>query len=63
VSHYTVEELIARWKREDLSVEQMIGQMLQVLLVQQQRLRELERRGGSSDANGLAVSDPRSGRK
>jgi hypothetical protein len=54
VSHYTVEELIGRWKREELTVEQMIGQMLQVLLAQQQRLRELERRGGSGDANGLA---------
>ena len=59
MSHYTVEELIARWKREELTAEQMIGQILQVLLVQQQRLRELERRGGSGDANGLAAPEPR----
>ena len=59
MSHYTVEELIARWKREELTAEQMIGQILQVLLVQQQRLRELERRGGPGDPNGPAAAEPR----
>jgi hypothetical protein len=43
VSHYTIEELIARWKREKLSVEQVIGQVLLVLHEQQQQLRELAR--------------------
>jgi hypothetical protein len=60
VSHYTVEELIARWKKEELTVEQTIGQILQVLLVLQQRLRELERRGPSGDTNGLVAPAPRS---
>jgi hypothetical protein len=44
VSHYTVEELIARWKKEELSVEQVIGQLLLVLHEQQLLLRELARR-------------------
>jgi hypothetical protein len=41
MSHYTIEELIAHWKREELTVEQMIGQMLQVLREQERRLRAL----------------------
>ena len=44
MSHYTLEDLIARWKREELSVEQMIGQFALVLAAQEQRLRALERR-------------------
>jgi hypothetical protein len=44
VSHYTLEELVARWRREELTIEQMIGQLLLVQLAQQRRLRELERR-------------------
>ena len=44
MSHYTIEELIARWKKEQLSIEQVIGQLLLLLLVQQQQLRELARR-------------------
>jgi hypothetical protein len=44
VSHYTIEELIARWKKEQLSVEQVIGQLLLILHEQQQQLRELARR-------------------
>ena len=44
VSHYTIEELIARWKKEDLSVEQVIGQLLLLVHEQQQLLRELARR-------------------
>jgi hypothetical protein len=44
VSHYSLEELIARWRHEELTVEQMIGQILQALQAQQQRLRDLERR-------------------
>jgi len=40
VSNYTVEELIARWKREELTIEQAIGQILLLLKEQDQRLRE-----------------------
>ena len=43
MSHYTVEELIARWKREELTAEQMIGQILQVLREHERRVRELAR--------------------
>jgi hypothetical protein len=40
VSNYTIEELIARWKREELTIEQAIGQILLLLKEQDQRLRE-----------------------
>jgi hypothetical protein len=43
MSHYTLEELIARWRKENLTVEQMIGQILQVLRVHEQRLKEVGR--------------------
>jgi hypothetical protein len=43
MSHYTVEELIARWKKETMTAEQMIGQILQVLRVHEQRLKEYGR--------------------
>jgi hypothetical protein len=43
MSHYTVEELIARWKKETMTAEQMIGQILQVLRVHEQRLKEVGR--------------------
>jgi hypothetical protein len=50
MSHYTIEELIARWKREELTAEQMIGQMLQVLREQERRLRELARLVASGES-------------
>ena len=40
MSNYTIEELIARWKREELTVEQVIGQILLLLKEQDRRLRE-----------------------
>lgn len=40
VSNYAIEELIARWRREELTVEQMIGQILLLLKEQERRLRE-----------------------
>jgi len=44
VSQYTLEELIARWKQEDLTADQMIGQLLLALQTLQQRMRDVERR-------------------
>jgi hypothetical protein len=44
MSSYSIEELISRWKREELTVEQMIGQLLLLIQAQDQRLRELGRR-------------------
>ena len=42
MSTYTLDELIARWKHEDLTPEQMIGQLLQLLRRIDARLHELE---------------------
>jgi hypothetical protein len=53
MGHYPLDELIERWKREDLTVEQMIGQMLQVLREQEHRLRELRRLVPSVDLSGM----------
>ena len=44
MSHYTLEELIELWRREQLSAEQMIGQLLQLLREQERRLKEIARR-------------------
>ena len=44
MSHYTVEELIARWKNEELSVEQVLGQVLLVLREHERRLKKPTRR-------------------
>ena len=44
MSHYTIEELIARWKKEELTAEQVIGQLLQLLRASEERLRAVERR-------------------
>lgn len=49
MSNYTIEELIVRWKREELTIEQMIGQILLVLKEQEQRLRALTRPAASGD--------------
>jgi hypothetical protein len=40
VSSYTIEELIARWKCEEITIEQVIGQILLLLKEQDRRLRE-----------------------
>ena len=49
MSNYTIEELIVRWRREELTIEQMIGQILLILKEQEQRVRALTR-PASSDA-------------
>jgi hypothetical protein len=46
VSHYTIEELIELWRGEKLTTEQAIGQILQVLHAQEQRLRVARRPPG-----------------
>jgi hypothetical protein len=40
VSHYTIDELLARWKKEDLTVEQVIGQILLILKEQERKIKE-----------------------
>ena len=48
MSHYTLDELIARWKKEDMTAEQMIGQLLLLLKEIDQRLKELRRERSDS---------------
>ena len=49
MSHYTLDQLIDLWRREQLTAEQMIGQLLQVLKEQERRLREIARNASPSD--------------
>ena len=44
MSTYTVPELLQKWARSELSLEQAIGYMLQNLLGVGQRLSEIEKR-------------------
>jgi hypothetical protein len=46
MSHYTVDELIARWKKDDMTAEQMIGQMLLLLQQIERRIKDLRREDG-----------------
>ena len=55
MNHYSLDELIARWKHEDLTPEQMIGQLLLLLRQIERRLRELER-GQPAETERLAIS-------
>lgn len=41
---YGLQEIIRRWKQEDLTVQQTIGQILLLLKTIEQRLEELERK-------------------
>jgi hypothetical protein len=41
---YSLEEMIQRWFAEDLTAEQVIGQILQVLQELSQRVNDLETR-------------------
>ena len=54
MSSYSIEELIIRWKREELIVEQMIGQLLLLMQAQEQRLRELGRRANQLERDTAA---------
>ena len=54
---YTLEEVIKRWTRSDMTTEQVVGQML--LIIQDvarrvgvlEKLREADRSGGKSEKN------------
>lgn len=50
MSNYTVDELIARWKKEDMTADQMIGQLLLLLKDVDRRLKELRREQGDAGA-------------
>jgi hypothetical protein len=45
---YALEELTRKWQHEQLTAEQMIGQLLQHVGVRYERVRLLERRAGGS---------------
>jgi hypothetical protein len=49
MSHYTVDELLARWKKEDLTVEQVIGQILLILREQERRMKEAAKAAPATD--------------
>jgi hypothetical protein len=42
MGHYNLDELITRWEQEKLTTEQAIGQMLLMLRLLTERVRELE---------------------
>lgn len=44
MSTYGLEEVISRWERGTLTMEQAIGQILLLLQVVEERLRDLERK-------------------
>jgi len=44
VGTYSLDEMIQRWYAEDLTAEQVIGQILQLLQELSQRVSELENR-------------------
>jgi hypothetical protein len=44
VASYSLQELLSLWQREHLTVEQVIGQILQHLLALEKQLGELKRR-------------------
>lgn len=41
---YPLQELLGRWQQEQLTIEQVIGQILQHLLALEKQLNELKRR-------------------
>jgi hypothetical protein len=43
VSNYTIDELIARWKKEQLTAEQAIGQILLLQKELEKRMKEAQR--------------------
>jgi hypothetical protein len=48
MSMYPVEELLNRWARQELSILQAIGQILQHLLRQEKEIQALKRRSSGS---------------
>ncbi len=42
MGHYNLKDMVNRWERGDLTLEQAVGQILLLLLVINQRLNKLE---------------------
>lgn len=53
---YSLEELLRRWFTHDITSEQAIGQILQIIQEIERRLKDLENRG---KIGGVPVSTPR----
>jgi hypothetical protein len=53
---YSLEELVRRWFTHDVTTEQAIGQLLQILQEIERRVKELESKG---KAGGVPVGMPR----
>jgi hypothetical protein len=51
MAEYLLRELLSLWQRERLTVEQMIGQILQHLLALEKQLGDLKRRLPKSPPN------------
>jgi len=57
MSNYPLEELISRWKKEELTAEQVIGQLLLIVHGHEQRLRALGRQ--PADRNDTTAKERR----
>jgi hypothetical protein len=44
MSTYSIEQLLTRWKQEDMTAEQAVGHLLQHVALLCERLRTLEKR-------------------
>jgi hypothetical protein len=53
---YSLEELVRRWFTHDITTEQAIGQLLQIVQEIERRLKELENKG---KVGGVPVAAPR----
>ncbi len=53
---YSLDELVRRWFTHEITTEQTVGQLLQIVQEIERRLRELENRGKSG---GVPVGAPR----
>ena len=49
---YSLDEIMKRWKKGELTAEQAVGQILQILQNVSQRLGSLERRFEAQNRNG-----------
>jgi len=58
-STYPLPELLARWARGDLTVEQLAGQLLQYVISHDQRLDQLEKMHGRGQGGSPSSGDAR----
>ncbi|MFN8488973.1 MAG: hypothetical protein U0350_15410 [Caldilineaceae bacterium] len=56
-STYSLQELLRRWKRDEITVEQLAGYLLQHVLRHEQRLDQLEQAHRRAQAGPPPTSD------